>query len=91
MSLRNSFTPYNSNVATMVFIGTSFDCTAILNAVAMVVKKLAAAAPDMLKSYLKKMSFGFVQSKYSLFTLHSIWIIALHLVAYVVYKAQNMT
>ena len=63
MSLRNSFTPYNSNVATMVFIGTSFDCTAILNAVAMVVKKLAAAAPDMLKSYLKKNVFRFCSIK----------------------------
>lgn len=62
MSLRNSFTPYNSNVATMVFIGTSFDCTAILNAVAMVVKKLAAA-PDMLKSYLKKNVFRFCSIK----------------------------
>lgn len=62
MSLRNSFTPYNSNVATMVLIGTSFDCTAILNAVAMVVKKLAAA-PDMLKSYLKKNVFRFCSIK----------------------------
>ena len=62
MSLRNSFTPYNSNVATMVLIGTSFDCTAILNAVTMVVKKLAAV-PDMLKSYLKKNVFWFCSIK----------------------------